>query len=161
MCQSRGKKTDHSFRKSTATDLTVAGLPPHKVIRISGHKNVSIQDNDTELTNKEHRQISNIMCGGSRSSRLIHNRSASSVSQTFSCTRSTSVSITSHTITRSTEEYGEEHEQMCRPTSTSSDLDNQNQDKPSTFTSTISSISGIPSLSGATFNHCVLNFNFK
>ena len=42
-----GRKTNHSLRKSTATDLTTAGLPPHKIIRITGHEheNVSsIQD---------------------------------------------------------------------------------------------------------------------
>ena len=173
MCQSgrRRKKTNHSLRKSTATELTAAGLPPHKVIRITGHKNVSsIQDYDTELTNKEHRQISHILCGGG-SRRLIstpNNRSTSaSQSHTFSSTKSTSVSTTSHTITRSTDEYGEENEQICRPrsttTSTNSDMDNQNQDKPSTSSSTGASggACAIPSLSGATFNNCVLNFNFK
>ena len=65
-----GKKTNHSIRKSTAADLTAAGLPPHKVIRITGHKNISsIKDYDTELSYNEHREISNILCGGASISR--------------------------------------------------------------------------------------------
>ena len=58
-----GKKTNHSLRKSTVTELSAAGVPPHKIIKITGHKqSSSIQHYDNSLSVEEHKNISSILC---------------------------------------------------------------------------------------------------
>ena len=53
-----GKKTNHSIRKRSIKDLSAAGVPPHKIIQITGHKNTaSIQDYDNFLEIEEHENI--------------------------------------------------------------------------------------------------------
>lgn len=43
-----GKLTNHSLRKSTVTTLSKAGVAPHKIQQITGHKSLqSIAGNDT------------------------------------------------------------------------------------------------------------------
>ena len=55
------------MRKLTAADLSSAGLPAHKIIRITGHKNIaSIADYDSNISMNEHRHISKILCGSRR-----------------------------------------------------------------------------------------------
>lgn len=57
--------TNHSIRKSTVTTLSKAGVPPQKIMKITGHKNIqSITHYDAELSIGEHRQISNILQSG-------------------------------------------------------------------------------------------------
>ena len=57
------KKTNHSLRKSTVAELSSAGIPPHKIIKITGHRNVqSLQHYDKDLNLKEHQYISEILC---------------------------------------------------------------------------------------------------
>ena len=59
-----GKKTNHSLRKSTVAELTEAGVPATKIIKITGHKNVSsLQHYDGPLKDNEHQKISKIICG--------------------------------------------------------------------------------------------------
>lgn len=59
----QGKKTNHSLRKSTVAELSSAGIPPHKIIKITGHRNVqSLQHYDKDLNLKEHQNISEILC---------------------------------------------------------------------------------------------------
>ena len=60
----KGKKTNHSLRKSTVSELTEAGVPATKIIKITGHKNVSsLQHYDGPLKSSEQKSISNILCG--------------------------------------------------------------------------------------------------
>ena len=57
-----GRKTNHSLRKSCVRELSDAGVPPHKIIKITGHKSTSsLQHYDRELTNDEHLTMSNIL----------------------------------------------------------------------------------------------------
>ena len=65
----QGKKTNHSLRKTTVAELSEAGIPPHKIIKITGHKNsASIQHYDTEMSMREHKSISNKLMMRPRSS---------------------------------------------------------------------------------------------
>ena len=58
-----GRKTNHSLRKSTVSELTEAGVPPTKIIKITGHKSVSsLQHYDGGLTQSEHESISSVLC---------------------------------------------------------------------------------------------------
>ena len=58
-----GKKTNHSLRKSTVRELISAGVPAHKVIKITGHKQASsLQHYDKGMSIVEHQKISSILC---------------------------------------------------------------------------------------------------
>ena len=61
-----GKITYHSIRKSTVSTLSengVVGLPPHKIIKVTGHKIVaSVAHYDKEISLNEHKKISDILC---------------------------------------------------------------------------------------------------
>ena len=62
-----GKKTNHSIRKSTVTELSAAGVPPHKIIKITGHRqSSSIQHYDNSMSMNEHKEISSILCSGNK-----------------------------------------------------------------------------------------------
>ena len=57
-----GKKTNHSLRKTCVTALSDAGVPPHKIIKITGHRSTSsLQHYDRDLRNEEHVTLSNIL----------------------------------------------------------------------------------------------------
>ena len=65
-----GKKTNHSLRKSAVTELSAAGVPPHKIIKITGHRqSSSIQHYDNSMSIEEHRHISSILCGNDNSNK--------------------------------------------------------------------------------------------
>ena len=56
-----GKKTNHSLRKTCVSTLSDAGVSPHKIIKITGHRNItSLQHYDRDLRNDEHATLSNI-----------------------------------------------------------------------------------------------------
>ena len=58
-----GKRvTNHSMRKTTVTTLSRAGVPPQKIMKITGHKNIqSITHYDAELSSNEHKNMSLIL----------------------------------------------------------------------------------------------------
>ena len=58
-----GKRvTNHSMRKTCVTTLFRAGVPPQKIMKITGHKNIqSITHYDAELSETEHRNIFEIL----------------------------------------------------------------------------------------------------
>ena len=58
-----GKRvTNHSMRKTTVTTLSRAGVPPQKIMKITGHKNIqSITHYDAELSTDEHKNMSLIL----------------------------------------------------------------------------------------------------
>ena len=57
-----GKKTNHSLRKSTIKTLQTAGVAPHKICQITGHKNPSsLKSYDDELAEEEQIAYSNLL----------------------------------------------------------------------------------------------------
>ncbi|XP_055995538.1 uncharacterized protein LOC125647155 [Ostrea edulis] len=57
-----GKLTNHSLRKSTVTALSKAGVAPHKIQQITGHKSLqSIAVYDSKLTIQEQKQMCSIL----------------------------------------------------------------------------------------------------
>ena len=57
-----GKKTNHSLRKSTVKTLQKAGVAPHKICQITGHKNPSsLKSYDDELEEEEQIAYSNLL----------------------------------------------------------------------------------------------------
>ena len=65
MCNKRGIQghiTNHSIRKTCVKSLSDAGIQAHKIIKITGHKNVqSLQHYDRELSTEEHQKLSKIL----------------------------------------------------------------------------------------------------
>ena len=56
------KITNHSVRKTTVTSLSNAGVPPQKIMKITGHRNIqSITHYDDALSEKDHRNICDIL----------------------------------------------------------------------------------------------------
>ena len=59
--------TNYSKRKTTVTTLSRAGVPPQKIMKITGHKNIqSITHYDAELSSNEHKIISLILQNANR-----------------------------------------------------------------------------------------------
>ena len=55
----QGRKTNHSIRKRTVSDLASAGVPPEKIVLITGHKNTaSLQHYSKTIGLKEHQKLS-------------------------------------------------------------------------------------------------------
>lgn len=56
----QGKKTNHSIRKRTVSDLSAAGVPPEKIVLLTGHKSTaSLQHYSKSIDLDEHRLLSN------------------------------------------------------------------------------------------------------
>lgn len=69
--------TNHSIRKATVTTLSKAGVPPHKIMKITWHKNIqSIEQYDAELSENEHQQISTILQPGKNIATNLINKPA-------------------------------------------------------------------------------------
>ena len=67
-----GQKTNHSIRKTCVRSLADAGIPAHKIIKITGHKNVqSLQHYDRELSNDEHLKLSHILTSSTKRTSTI------------------------------------------------------------------------------------------
>ena len=60
------KITNHSIRKTTVSTLSKAGVPPTKIMQITGHRNISsVTSYDRKLSLNEQISFSKILTGGS------------------------------------------------------------------------------------------------
>ena len=85
-----GKKTNHSIRKTCVRALSDAGVPAHKIIKITGHKNVSsLSSYDRELSDEEHIKLSDILTNKATTTAS----SAIMTSESASCAKEHSVEV--------------------------------------------------------------------
>lgn len=99
-----GKKTNHSLRKSTVAELSNAGVPPHKIIKITGHKNTSsLQHYDNQIDTNEHREISSILCGQTNIKTSTSTSTFNSSTRPLSATSTTTSRSSTATLETTTE----------------------------------------------------------
>ena len=86
-----GNKTNHSIRKTCVRSLSDAGIPAHRIIKITGHKNAqSLQHYDRELSNDEHLKLCHILTSTKRTSTstitssMLNKESSTSAANTMS-----------------------------------------------------------------------------
>ena len=63
--------TNHSGRKRMIQKLNDEGVPPTHIMQISGHKNVQSLNNYSTLSERQQKNISNILSGYPRSAKAI------------------------------------------------------------------------------------------
>ena len=78
----KGKKTNHSLRKTCVKELSKAGVQDTAIMKITGHKSMSsLMHYNEDMEIEDHRQLSNILCSTSTSTKC-QNQKQSTTTET-------------------------------------------------------------------------------